>query len=210
MESRLEDLRRRGGRGRRAPHSLITSVERSWEMPDSESVSDDSDGDDGKTRSKGTSCPSFLRSLSIFCLRRLLKDVMLQEFRLVMLRREASSCSGINCVNKTSEVRTTGDGGLEKDVLLGDGEARMVSRVGAFMKSLMTGAFTLPGQTSEVLMGSAGMEVRDELILGIECVLHEAEVADEEVEEIESRDSRRVLVGRCWEGRLGNAIWIGS
>jgi len=32
---------------------------------------------DGKTRSKGTSCPSFLRSLSIFCLRRLLKDVML-------------------------------------------------------------------------------------------------------------------------------------
>ena len=59
-------------------------------------------------------------------------------------------------------------------------------------------------------MGSAGMEVRDELILGIECVLHEAEVADEEVEEIESRDSRRVLVGRCWEGRLGNAIWIGS
>ena len=32
---------------------------------------------DGKTRSNGTSCPSFLRSLSIFCLRRLLEEAIL-------------------------------------------------------------------------------------------------------------------------------------
>lgn len=37
----------------------------------------DSVSDDGKTRSRGTSSPSFLRSLSIFCLRRLLRDVIL-------------------------------------------------------------------------------------------------------------------------------------
>jgi len=97
-----------------------------------------------------------------------------------------------------------------KFMLLGDGEAGMVSRVGDFMKSLMTGDFTLPGQISEVLMGLTGVVARDELILRIECVLHEAEGTEEEVEEIESKDSRKVLVGRCWEGRFGNAIWIGS
>jgi len=92
VESRPEGFRRRGGGGR----TLMTSTERSGVMLDPESLSDDSDGDDGKTRSKGTSCPSFLRSLSIFCLRRLLKDVILKEFRLVMLRKEVSSSSGMN------------------------------------------------------------------------------------------------------------------
>ena len=43
----------------------------------------ESESDDGKTRLKGTSPPSFFRSLSIFCLRRLLRDVMLYESELV-------------------------------------------------------------------------------------------------------------------------------
>jgi len=75
-EIRPEDFLRHGlGRGRRARQSLLTSAERSGVILGPKSVSDDSD--DGKTRSKGTSRPSFFRSLSIFCLRRLLKGVIL-------------------------------------------------------------------------------------------------------------------------------------
>lgn len=71
-EIRPEDFLERGvGGGRRPLHSLMA-----WAV--------DSASDDGKTRSKGTFCPSFLRSLSIFCLRRPLKDANL-------LRREKSS-----------------------------------------------------------------------------------------------------------------------
>jgi len=77
IESRAVEIRPEGfltsgvGGGRGALQSLLTSAEKSGVILGSESVSD------GKTRSKGTSCPSFLRSLSIFCLRRLFKDVML-------------------------------------------------------------------------------------------------------------------------------------
>jgi hypothetical protein len=50
----------------------------------------ESESDDGKTRFKGTSPPSFFRSLSIFCLRRLFREVMLYESGLVELSKEGS------------------------------------------------------------------------------------------------------------------------
>jgi len=79
VEICLESPLRRSVEGdKRTLHSLLISAERFGVILGSDSVSDDDDDDDdGKTRSKGTSCPSFLRSLSIFCLRRLLKGVML-------------------------------------------------------------------------------------------------------------------------------------
>jgi len=67
IESQAVDLLRCSVEG-----ALLISVGRFGVILRSDSVSDD-----GKTRSKGTSSPSFLRSLSIFCLRRLLKDVIL-------------------------------------------------------------------------------------------------------------------------------------
>lgn len=73
FEIRFEFFLGRGtGGDKRTPLSLTISTGRFGVILRMDSVSDD-----GKTRSKGTSCPSFFRSLSIFCLRRLLKDVML-------------------------------------------------------------------------------------------------------------------------------------
>lgn len=64
LESRPEFFFGRGIRGGTAGRLGVT-------------LRSESESDDRKTRSKGTSCPSFFRSLSIFCLRRLLRDVML-------------------------------------------------------------------------------------------------------------------------------------
>lgn len=88
MEIRPEDFLTSGvGVGMRVSHSLSTSAKRSARgvLLRLEPVCDG-----GKTRSKGTSSPNFLRSLSIFCLRRVFKDVML-EFRMAESHREGSS-----------------------------------------------------------------------------------------------------------------------
>ena len=73
-----------GGGGRSALYSLM----------EEESVGvilrSESESEDGKTRLNGTSPPSFFRSLSIFCLRRLLKDVMLYESEVVELSKKGS------------------------------------------------------------------------------------------------------------------------
>lgn len=84
-------------------------------------------------------------------------------------------------------------------MLLGDGEAGIVSRVGDLMISLLTGTFALPDPVSQ-----ESIELTEEpcewyeLITRIEGRLHEGTFdSDEDVEDEESIDPRTVLFRRC-------------
>lgn len=104
-------------------------------------------------------------------------------------------------------------------LLFGDGESEIFSRVGAFMKSFITGPSDLWGQVSQELTElTEDVEEAHELSLRIKDKLHVSEplgdrflgdgggVSQDDAEEEELIDSREVLFCPSWEGRLGNAI----
>lgn len=108
------------------------------------------------------------------------------------------------------------------NILSVKGEAGVLSRMGVFITNLMAGPFTLLGEVSKELIKLTEDEEACEsyeLILEVNCELTGTEGArswagesdpHEEVEEIESIDSRPVLFSRYRIGRLGRATWIGS